>query len=161
MLAERHGLTEAGLLRQVIAALLAQEQGKSSGPELFAGSRGGETGQLRLRLHKAEVERIRALAEPSGQSAQGWVVALVRERLDKAVPFAKDELGELREAIRELGAVGRNLNTITHRLLRSDQYDGQALEPQRLAAAVEKMRKAVNATVTRATHRAGGDDGRT
>lgn len=158
-LAQRHGLTESALLRQIVAAVLSDEKVKSSGPELFAGSRGGRTGQLRLRLREQEVARIRELAEPAGQSAQAWVVAMLRQRLESAVPFAKAELQELREAIRAIGPIGRNLNTITYQLLRTDQYALRAQEIAALTQAVEAMRQAITATVTRARHRAGANDG--
>lgn len=75
-----------------------------------------------LRLRPAEIRDIRALAEPEGYSAQAWIVRQLRYQLEGAVPFAKEELSAQHDAIRELAAVGRNLNTLTHRLLRSGQF---------------------------------------
>lgn len=95
---------------------------------------------------------IRALAEPEGYSAQAWFVRQLRHRLEGAIPFAKDELDELREGMRELGALGRNLNRMLHILLRTDRLEG-SLEMQVLSATIEQLRRTVTETFTRATHR--------
>jgi hypothetical protein len=157
LLARKYGMTEAALLRQMVKRVLESSGGRS-GPELSSGL-GGKGGQLRLRLCKAEVRRIRELAEPSGQSAPGWVVALIRQQIEHAVPFSKDELAELREAIRAIGPIGRNLNMITHRLLRSDQWsDAQGEFVQAAERAVEKIHRAVRNMAQKASHRTGAAD---
>src|SRR6185312_4232982 len=110
-------------------------------------------------LYEHEVRRIRELAELSGQSAQGWVVALIRQQIEHAVPFSKDELAELREAIRAIGPIGRNLNMITHRLLRTDQWsDAQGEFVQAAERAVEKVHRAVRTLAQKASHRTGAAD---
>jgi len=63
------------------------------------------------------------------------------------------ELDELRDAIRELAALGRNLNTLLHVLHRSDRFEEGRLDLQALHAGVDTLRKTVTATMTRATHR--------
>lgn len=157
LLASEHGMTEAALLRQMVKRIL-QSSGKRSGPELSSG-RGGKGGQLRLRLRDREVKCVRKLAEASGQSAQGWVVALIRQQIEHAVPFSKDELAELREAIRAIGPIGRNLNMITHRLLRSDQWsDAQVEFVQAAERAVDKVHRAVRNLAQKASHRTGAPD---
>ena len=123
------------------------------------GGRGGYGGQIKLRLRPCEVRAIRALAEPEGYSAQAWIVRQLRHRLEDAVPFAKEELNELREALRELGALGRNLNKLLHILQRSDRFLEGQLDLQALGASIERVRRAVTETMTRATHR-GHRDGR-
>ncbi|MDE2467108.1 MAG: hypothetical protein KGO02_25860 [Alphaproteobacteria bacterium] len=110
-----------------------------------------------LRLRSSEAQAIRALAEPEGHSAQAWIVRQLRYRLEGAVPFAKEELAAQHGAIRELAAVGRNLNTLTHRLLRSGQFAEGMLDLQALAQAVERLRREMMATTTRASHRAHRD----
>ncbi len=156
-LASEHGMTEAALLRQMVKRVL-ESSGKSSAPGLSVG-RGGQGGQLRLRLMDHEVKRVRELAEASGQSAQGWVVALIRQQIERAVPFSKDELAELREAIRAIGPIGRNLNMITHRLLRSDQWsDSQGEFVQAAERAVDKAHRAVRNLAQKASHRTGVPD---
>ena len=69
------------------------------------------------------------------------------------MPFAKDELDALRDAIRELAALGRNLNALLHVLHRSDRFEEGRLDLQALKDGVDTLRKAVTATMTRATHR--------
>ncbi|MEO6967304.1 MAG: hypothetical protein ABI132_02455 [Rhodanobacteraceae bacterium] len=119
-MAERHGVSESVLLRKMIDQVLASNE-KPSDLERFTERRGGRTGQLRLRLRPKEVAAIRTLAEPAGQLAQGWVVAQLRHRLEGAIPFAREEMTGLHDALREIGTVGRNLNTIARHLLRSGQ----------------------------------------
>ena len=115
-LASGHGLTESMLLRRIVAAVLTQHADEvlAFSATQTRGGRGGHGGQVKLRLWPEEVRAIRALAEPEGYSAQAWVVRQLRHRLEDAVPFAKDELSKLREALRELGALGRNLNKLLH-----------------------------------------------
>jgi predicted transcriptional regulator len=159
-LAAGHDLTESELLRQVIAAIVKRQPLPGTADRPFAGARAGYTGELHLRLRKHEIQRIHALAEPAGQSGPAWVVALIRERLGDATPFVASELDELAGAVRELGAVGRNLNLIAHRLMRTDQYSAQALQPERLAARVEAVHAAVRAMASRAASRVGANDAR-
>lgn len=59
----------------------------------------------------------------------------------------------------ELSAIGRNLNTITHRLLRSGQFEAGLLDLQTLAKSVERLRREMTATTTRASHRVHRADG--
>jgi hypothetical protein len=59
----------------------------------------------------------------------------------------------LRDALRELGALGRNLNKLLHILQRSDRFLDGLLDLQALAAGVERLWRAVTETMTRATHR--------
>lgn len=157
-LASQHGMTEAALLRQMVKRVL-ESCGKSGGTSGLPAGRGGQGGQLQLRLRKHEVMRVRELAEASGQSAPGWVVALIRQQIEHAVPFSKDELAELREAIRQIGPIGRNLNMIAHRLLRSDQWsDAQGEFVQAAERAVEKVHRAVRNLAQKASHRTGAAD---
>jgi len=153
-LAKSHGLSASLFLRKMIATVLAStEAGTSALPIAeIRGGRGGSGGQLRLRLQPDEVRAIRALAEPEGYSAQAWVVRQLRHRLKGAIPFAKEELDELREVMRELGALGRNLNRMLHILQRTDRLEG-SLEMQALSASIEQLHRVVTETFTRATHR--------
>lgn len=160
-LAMREGLTESMLLRRMIAAVIVQH-GDPGAPLPKSETRGGRRGyggQIKLRLRPSEVQAIRALAEPEGYSAQAWIVHQLRHRLEGAVPFAKEELAVQHDAIRELSAVGRNLNTITHRLLRSGQFEAGLLDLQALTKSVERLRRDMTATTTRASHRAHRADG--
>lgn len=153
-LAEREGLSESALLRKMVDQVLAGNE-RPSDLERFGGIRRGYTGQLRLRLRRKEVTAIRDLAKPAGQSAQGWVVAQLRHRLEGAVPFAKEELDAMHDAVREIGRVGRNLNTITRHLVRTGQFLAEELELGALSKAVERIRREMIATLIRATHRSG------
>ncbi|MGH8115080.1 MAG: hypothetical protein ACREPS_08525, partial [Rhodanobacteraceae bacterium] len=118
--ASSEGLTESILLRRMVATVIAHNlDAVCTLPKSDThGGQGGHSGRIMLRLRPTEIQAIRALATPEGYSAQAWIVRKLRQRLENAVPFAKEELVELRDAIRELSAVGRNLNTLVHVLLR-------------------------------------------
>ena len=160
-IAAAEGLTESLLLRRMAATVIAQhDHGGTAVPRSDTrGGRGGHGGQLKLRLLPAEVQAIRALAEPEGYSAQAWIVRQLRQRIEGAVPFANAELDALRDATRELGAVGRNLNTLLHVLHRSGRFEECGLDLQRLNTGIEQLRREVTATMTRATHRGLRADG--
>ena len=159
-LAASHDLSASMLLRQMIVTVLAHHAATETAlpRSEIRGGRGGYGGQIRLRLRPAEIQAIRALAEPEGYSAQAWIVRQLRHRLEDAVPFAKDELAELREALRELGALGRNLNKLLHILQRSDRFLEGLLDLKTLSAGVERLRCAVTEAMTRATHRGHRDE---
>lgn len=154
-LAQAAGLSESMLLRRMTVAVIAQNRGdnRSISKEDARGGQGGRGGKIYLRLRPAEAEAIRALAEPEGYSAQAWIVRQLRHRLEDAVPFAKSELDALRDAIRELAAIGRNLNSLLHVLYRSDRFEESRLDLQTLHAGVDQLRRTVTTTMTRATHR--------
>lgn len=159
-LASQQGLTESMMLRRMVSVVLVQSSNTTL-PLATTGTRGGRGGyggQIKLRLRPCEVRAIRALAEPEGYSAQAWIVRQLRHRLEDAVPFAKEELNELREVLRELGAFGRNLNKLLHILQRSDRFLEGQLDLQSLSASVERLRRAVTETMTRATHRGHRDE---
>lgn len=154
-LAKDESLSAAMLLRRMVATVVAQHGTGATAAEKSGtrGGRGGHGSRIMLRLRPAEVEAIRALAEPEGYSASAWIVLQIRRRIVGAVPFANAELDALRDAIRELGAIGRNLNTLLHVLHRSGRFEQGGLDLKRLSYGVEQLRSAIKATMTRATHR--------
>lgn len=155
-LAKAEDLSESTLLRRMAVTVLAGQDGAHAAlpKSEMRGGQGGKGSRVMLRLRPSEVQAIRALAEPEGYSAQAWIVRQLRYRLEAAVPFAKQELSAQHDALRELSAVGRNLNTLTHRLLRSGQFEERMLDLQALAKSVERLRREMTATTTRASHRA-------
>ena len=154
-LAKNESLSVAMLLRRMVAVIVAQHDTDAPAApksDTHAG-RGGHGSRIMLRLRPAEVEAIRALAEPEGYSASAWVVLQIRHQIVGAVPFATAELDALRDAMRELGAIGRNLNTLLHVLHRSGRFEQGRLDLKRLSDSVERLRSTITATMTRATHR--------
>ncbi len=160
-LAQGAGLAESTLLRRMAVTILTGQGGARAAlpASEMRGGQGGKSARVMLRLRPSEIQAIRALAEPEGYSAQAWIVRQLRYRLEGAVPFAKEELSAQHDAIREISAVGRNLNTLTHRLLRSGRFAEGMLDLQALARSVERLRREMTATTTRASHRAHRADG--
>ncbi|MEO6967044.1 MAG: hypothetical protein ABI132_01095 [Rhodanobacteraceae bacterium] len=156
-LAASEGLTESVLLRRMVTTVIAHNMGAVCAlPKSDTrGGQGGHSGRIMLRLRPTEIRAIRALAEPEGYSAPAWIVRQLRHRIEGAVPFAKQELTALRDALREIGAIGRNLNSLVHLLRRSDRLVDDLLDVPSLADKIESLRRAVVAALTRATHRGG------
>ncbi|HLI17028.1 MAG TPA: UvrD-helicase domain-containing protein [Rhodanobacteraceae bacterium] len=86
-------------------------------------------------------ERKGTVSVFNGRNPKSARLATQRTNLRRlASGFSKDELAELREAIRQIGPIGRNLNMITHRLQRSDQWsDAQREFVQAAERAVDKV----------------------
>lgn len=160
--AKNAGRTPSQALREMVAAVLhqtpPQDAGPTRAPRADCRSGSGPSGRLWLRLRPPELRRIRELADPAGQSAQAWVLGLIRERLGDAVPFAPADLAELRDAARALSAVGGNLNLVARELLRGHRYQSQAWQPERLADEVRAVRAEVRALIARAHTRTGDPD---
>ena len=53
-------------------------------------------------------------AAARGMASATYVSVLVRSHLRALTPLPKDELAALKQAVGELGAIGRNLNQMTH-----------------------------------------------
>lgn len=70
------------------------------------------------------------------------------------MPTLKAHCSEATKARFQALAQREGLNTLTHRLLRSGQFAEGMLDLQALAQAVERLRREVMATTTRASHRA-------
>lgn len=143
--AQFHGLAAGSDLSEAIcwglwarqwSSRVAKSQLRRSSRILPVGE--GHGGRLMLRLHPTEVQAIRSLAEPEGYSTQAWIIRQLRHRLEDAMPFSKEELDALRDAVRELAVLGRNLNTLLHVLHRSDRFEEGRLDLQALHAASTK-----------------------
>ena len=69
---------------------------------------------LYVRLHPDDRLLLRERAAARGMASATYVSVLVRSHLRSVVPLPKEELLALKQAISQLGAVGRNLNQIAH-----------------------------------------------
>ena len=77
--------------------------------------------RLTVRLVPEDRALLRERATARSMPAATYVSVLVRSHLRRLAPLPDRELSSLQAAVRELAAIGRNLNTMT-RLLRQDAH---------------------------------------
>ena len=70
------------------------------------------TSSLYVRLHRDDRLLLDDRAAARGMASATYVSVLLRSHLRSMAPLPKDELVALKQAVSELGAVGRNLNQI-------------------------------------------------
>jgi hypothetical protein len=70
---------------------------------------------LRIRLNEDEDKALADLALILGEWTRSGVVRkMIREAIGQGPDLSKDNLESFREGVRQLGAVGRNINQIAH-----------------------------------------------
>lgn len=120
-------LTEAVWLRRLVARELREGQGNGfplhQAIERHAGTalvrRGpcsknpARASRLYVRMRREDRLLLHERAAARGMASATYVSVLVRSHLRALIPLPKDELAALKQAVGELGAIGRNLNQIT------------------------------------------------
>lgn len=122
-IAARLDITSSKLAKTILERAVAQleaSNGRAPEPEHVPDipSRSYETRTERswLRLTPSEMTAVTVRAAAMGMTRYGWIARLIRAHLTKAPELSQDETLALREAIRELSYVGRNLNQVAHAL---------------------------------------------
>jgi hypothetical protein len=110
-------LTEAIWLRRLILRELQSNHTARRASATFAvrgqcSTRRGPVSRLNVRLRTEDRLLLHERAAARGMAAATYVSVLVRAHLRSLAPLPKDELLALKQAVSELGAVGRNLNQI-------------------------------------------------
>jgi hypothetical protein len=110
-MAAAQGVSESALLNRTITLLL---QSVTAEPLVVAepSVTASRDSRLSLRLRPDDQRLLKERALARGIPAATYVAALVRSHLTGQAPLPKAELAGLREAVRELRAIGRNLNQI-------------------------------------------------
>jgi Bacterial mobilisation protein (MobC) len=124
-IAQRELLTEAVWLRRLEARAL--ESQASSTPTLGGAERytngmtaaraqcskdRGRASRLYVRVRREDRLLLHERAAARGMASATYLSVLLRSHLRALTPLPKDELGALKRAVGELGAIGRNLNQI-------------------------------------------------
>jgi len=121
-MAEAQGLSESALLRRVIEACLpaAPQFGTPTPPPVEPAE---ATGRISVRLRHDDLLFLRERARARELPTSTYVSYLVRAHLRAQTPLPKAELDELKRAVAELGAIGRNINQIA-RAVNQQQWPG-------------------------------------
>jgi len=122
-IADREQITESALIRQLLDTLVRTSAtadavtGKPGAPELR-----GE--RLSIRLAPDDRLLLSERATARGMPAATYVAVLVRSHLRRLTPLPTEELAALKDAIAQLGALGRNLNQIARTLNAGGRANG-------------------------------------
>ncbi|WP_144422868.1 hypothetical protein [Xanthomonas arboricola] len=113
-----------------------------------------ELKSVHFRVRAADRDELKAHAAAMGYSVTAWITALIRSKTRKAPVFAMSEIEGLMESTRALGAVGRNLNTVVHRLNREGRWYGNVDLYVSLLAEVKRLKSRVESVISSALDRA-------
>lgn len=119
-LASSHG-GKSALMRQLVAAVLGQQEPESSLPEPK-----GHLVPLMTRLSVMEVKAVKTAAASRSMKVGQWLRALVRVRLGAGPQFDNQEVIALRNLTAEVARIGVNLNQLV-RAINLAQKAGEAL----------------------------------
>lgn len=151
--AERSQLSESELLRRMVLQVVAKNPMPEPVPqpgssESFRGSR-----QIKLRLRGEELVAVEALAASEARTVPAWIGALVRRTALRVIPFNAAELEPLRHAIRVIGPMARNLNTLVRHWHQTGQAKRSDVEIAGLVDAVAALRESVLQLAEQASNR--------
>ena len=112
--AARQSLSESALLKRLVEQMLANASSDDlAEPVAPSDSRDA---RLTVRLVPEDRALLRERAAARTMHAATYVSALVRSHLRRVAPLPDRELSSLQASVRELAAIGRNLNTMARLL---------------------------------------------
>ena len=118
VVAARQGLSASAFLRRLVLQVLAASDSGAVAMSLPAHARDARvTIRLVAEDHALLCERAAARTMPSAT----YVSALVRAHLRQVAPLPDRELDALQSSVRELAALGRNVNVMTRLLHQGNQ----------------------------------------
>lgn len=109
--AARQSLSESALLKRLVEQMLASAEIDDIATEPV-GPLDPRDARLTVRLVPENRALLRERAAARTMPAATYVSVLVRSHLRRVAPLPDRELSSLQASVRELGAIGRNLNTM-------------------------------------------------
>jgi hypothetical protein len=110
-LAERDGVTESALVRQLLDVVLRAAHLEAT-PQICEPVKVNRDARLSVRLEPEDWRLLRERAKARGMASATYLSYLARSHLRDASPLPKAEYTLLRQAVDQLASVGRNLNQI-------------------------------------------------
>jgi predicted DNA binding CopG/RHH family protein len=129
-LAQRDGIKESTLIKQVLDAVL-RTGASVSAQDLVLPPYGDQRKRVYLRLNSQDHQRLIERAGSRHMAPATYVALLLRAHLHAAAPLPKAEYLALRQSVLELTTIGRNLNQIAKAMNRG----GSATVPGRAEVA--------------------------
>ena len=114
--AKTRGLSESELLRALVLAELGQKVDVGHPVEPCLANEDINTERMTLRMPGYLLAATKTKAKTKGMTPSRYVAALVQSNYTGKPVLTDDELTALRANIRELAAVGRNINQIARKL---------------------------------------------
>ena len=133
-----NGLTGAGMLRQMIKHITKDKVSFDKEKNVETKNK---SGVMTIRFEPGDIKAIekRSIEEGFDNKSQ-WVRSIVLNALDNHPVLIREEVQAIREANRELAAIGRNLNQIAKVM----NIDSRLIDPpelEMLTGVVDKVKK--------------------
>jgi len=128
--ADRQQITESALLKRVLELVLHTASAASAG-ELIVADRSARQARLYVRLTAGDWQLLRARSAARYLAPATYASNLLRAHLRALTPLPEAELRAIRQATRELAAIGRNLNQIALATQRGSSGAGASREELR------------------------------
>lgn len=125
--AERQQLTESALLKRLLELML-HASGVADGGEINVADRPARRARLYVRLTSGDRELLQARSAARRLAPATYASVLLRAHLRSLTPLPEAELRAIRQSIRELAAIGRNLNQIARATNQGDLGVGVSRE---------------------------------
>jgi Bacterial mobilisation protein (MobC) len=127
-MASQRFLTESIWLRQIIEAEIQKAAATLPSAPAPPPERGPTGRRISVRLLPGDALLLKERATARRTVPATYVSILLRAHLRELSPLTKDELQAFREQVRELRAIGRNLNQIARALNRGEVVDASVRE---------------------------------
>lgn len=128
--AERQQLTESALLKRMLGLVLPTAGAAEVG-EMIVADRPSRRARLYVRLTVGDRQLLQARSAARCMAPATYASNLLRAHLRALTPLPEAELRALRQATRELAAIGRNLNQIALAMRRGVSGAGASREELR------------------------------
>jgi hypothetical protein len=112
--AERQQLTESALLKRMLELVLHSAGVAEAGDNVPVVDRPARQARLYVRLTPGDRQLLQARSAARCLAPATYASVLLRAHLRAVTPLPEAELRAIRQSIRELAAIGRNLNQIAH-----------------------------------------------
>jgi hypothetical protein len=112
--AERQQLTESALLKRMLELVLHTAGTAVASDDALVAERPVRQSRLYVRLTPGDRQLLQARSAARCLAPVTYVSVLLRAHLRALTPLPEAELRAIRQSIRELSAIGRNLNQIAH-----------------------------------------------
>ena len=118
--AEVLNLSESELLRKLVLDFFAQAKNSDTLADVLKAvepdAENAVNEKMTIRLPRFLVDAAKEKAKAKGMATSRWIAALVQSSLMQKPVMVDQELNELRTNIRELNAIGRNINQMARAL---------------------------------------------
>lgn len=119
-LAERDGITESALLRQLLDVVL-RTANPDEPPPITAPDKVNRDARLNVRLEPEDGRLLRERARARGMASATYLSYLARSHLRGAAPLPRAEYTLLKQSVEQLASLGRNLNQIARAMNQGDR----------------------------------------